>query len=101
MAFEWLQKFRQNTRKEANYAEKALAAYALGMKAKGAIVGVRICTATNGCDVARRVPEHKIYHPDNAPRLPLRGCPFGNGCGCVYQPVMSYEQENEKLKDTR
>ena len=95
MAFEWLEHFRQSTGKEERYAEKTLAAYALGIKAKGSIVGVRIRTATNCCDGAKRLTENRIYQPDDAPRLPLPDCAQGDRCGCVYQPVMSYEPGQE------
>ena len=92
MAFEWLDKFHQETEKDPAYAEKTLAAYRLGMKAKGSIVGVTIQRAQNCCDAVRQLLENKIYHPDEAPRLPLRDCPQGRHCGCVYRPVMTYQQ---------
>lgn len=77
--------------KEPDYAEKTLAAYRLGMRAKGSIAGVVIQPAQNCCDAARQLPENKMYHPDQAPRLPLPNCPQGRRCGCVYRPVMSYQ----------
>ena len=95
MSFEWLDKFQHTTEKEPNYAEKTLAAYRLGMRGKGSIVGVTIERAQNCCEGAQQLPEQKIYHPDEAPRLPLPGCPQGLHCGCVYRPVMSYEQVKE------
>jgi hypothetical protein len=91
MAFEWLERFCQNQPKEPNYAEKMLAAYVLGMKAKGSIVGVVVQTATNACQMARQLPASRIYHPKEAPHLPLPDCPLRNGCGCVYRPVMAYQ----------
>ena len=42
MAFNWLDKFHRQMAKSPNYAEKTLAAYRLGMKAKGSIAGIRI-----------------------------------------------------------
>ena len=40
MAFDWLTNFHHSEQKPENYAEKTLAAYRLGMKAKGSISGV-------------------------------------------------------------
>ena len=69
---------------------KTLAAYRLGMKAKGSIAGVVIDLAPNCCDAARCLPADKVYHPNEAPHLPLPDCPQGRHCGCVYRPVMTY-----------
>ncbi len=93
MSFNWLDKFQQKQDKAADYAEKTLAAYRLGMKAKGSIIGVRIELADDCCDLASQLPAKTIYRPDDAPHLPLPACPQGNRCGCVYRPVMSYEAE--------
>jgi hypothetical protein len=38
----WLTDFHRRTEKAADHVEKSLAAYRLGMKARGAIVWVRI-----------------------------------------------------------
>jgi hypothetical protein len=95
MAFEWLDKFHHQTEKDPAYAEKTLAAYRLGMRAKGSIVGVSIERAPDCCEAARQLPEGKTYHPDQAPWLPLPGCPQGRCCGCVYRPVMSYQRAKE------
>ena len=92
MTFEWLNKFQQQMEKPENYAEKTLAAYRLGMKAKGSIAGVRIETAENFCPAAQALPKDTVYHPDDAPHLPLPECPRGRSCRCVYRPVMAYEQ---------
>jgi len=91
MPFEWLDRFQQHTEKPADYAEKTLAAYRLGMKASGAIVGVSIQVASPGCLAAQALPAGKVYHPDEAPRLPLPGCTTKNQCHCVYRPVMGYQ----------
>lgn len=96
MGFEWLGKLQHNTEKNPDYAEKTLAAYRLGMKAKGSIVGVTIELGENCCEAAKQLVENKVYHPDDAPRLPLQGCPQGRHCGCVYRPVMSYQRTSEK-----
>jgi hypothetical protein len=92
MAFEWLNTFHQKTEKDPDYAEKTLAAYRLGMKAKGSIVGVSIQPAPDCCQAARELPVSKIYHPDQTPTLPLPDCPQAHHCGCVYRPVMSYQE---------
>ena len=99
MAFAWLDKFQHDAEKDPNYAEKTLAAYRLGMKAKGSIVGVRIELGQNCCEAARRLPPNRTYHSDEAPRLPLPDCPQGRRCGCVYRPVMSYTCREAALKE--
>jgi hypothetical protein len=96
MAFAWLDKFHHNILKEPNYATKTLAAYRLGMRAKGSIVGVAVEPASNCCDAARNLPIGKVYHPDDAPQLPLQDCPQGGRCGCVYRPVMAYQQADKQ-----
>jgi hypothetical protein len=95
VAFDWLTKFHQNMAKDPAYAEKTLAAYRLGMKGKGSIAGVIVRPAQDCCDAARRLPEGSIYHPDEAPRLPLPDCPYSRRCACVYRPVMTYERPEE------
>lgn len=92
MAFDWLSRFHGGMEKEPDYADKTLAAYRLGMRGKGSIVGVRIQKTEGCCAAARELPEDKIYHPDEAPRLPLAECSLGRRCTCVYRPVMTYEQ---------
>ena len=83
------------TKKEPNYAQKTLAAYRLGMKAKGSIVGVEVQRAPDCCQVMRQMPAGKVYHPDEAPMLPLPRCPQGRNCACVYRPVMSYQLSSD------
>lgn len=94
MAFDWLRQFQQGTEKRDDYAEKTLAAYRLGMRAKGSIVGVRIVVDPNGCEACKALDETAVYHPDEAPMIPLPGCSKGRHCGCVYRPVMSYMVED-------
>lgn len=96
MAFEWLKKFHHEMEKGPDYAEKTLAAYRLGIKAKGAIVGVVIQPSAKCCEAARHLAEGKVYDPDSAPRLPLPGCPREYYCSCVYRPVMSYQRTDER-----
>jgi hypothetical protein len=95
MTFDWLVKFHHGLQKEPGYAEKTLTAYRLGMRAKGSILGVVVQPAQDCCAAARQLPENKIYHPDEAPRLPLPDCPQGRRCGCVYRPVMTYQDSSK------
>ena len=92
MSFEWLNKFHKSMEKPENYAEKTLAQYRLGMKAKGAIVGVAISIDDAGCAACQALEPNALYHPDEAPHLPLPDCTKGRRCGCVYRPVMRYQQ---------
>ena len=92
MAFDWLDRLHRERPKPPDYAERTLAAYALGMKAHGSIVGVTIETDEQCCAAARRLPPGEIYLPSEAPRLPLPGCELGTRCRCVYRPVMKYQR---------
>lgn len=94
MAFEWLNKFHKEMEKPDNYAEKTLAQYRLGMKAKGSIAGVRIVVDADGCAACKALDATAVYHPDDAPHLPLPTCSKGRRCQCVYRPVMTYESED-------
>ncbi|MGB1251022.1 MAG: hypothetical protein ACPG8W_10440 [Candidatus Promineifilaceae bacterium] len=96
MAFNWLNKFHKQMEKSADYAEKTLASYRLGMKAKGSIVGVNILTAPQSCAAACALEEGAIYHPDDAPHVPLANCPNAATCPCVYRPVMSYQVKKDE-----
>ena len=69
MAFNWLDKFQKEMEKPADYAEKTLAQYRLGMKAKGSIAGVRIVIDSNGCEACGAISAETIYHPDDAPHI--------------------------------
>jgi len=91
VAFDWLNKFQQQLEKDPHYAEGTLAAYKLGMKAKGSIAGVIVQPGADCCSAARDLPMGKVYHPDEAPRLPLANCPLASRCSCVYRPAMSYD----------
>lgn len=90
MAFEWLDGFLRAMPKRPDYAEKTLGAYALGMKARGAIVGVAVQPGSGCCEAAARLTPGEVHDPASAPRLPLPGCTRGAGCTCVYRPVMRY-----------
>jgi hypothetical protein len=91
MAFDWLNNFHQEMEKPLDYAEKTLAAYRLGMRAKGSIAGVRIQPDPQGCAASCALDGAAVHHPDEAPRLPLPHCDKSRRCGCVYRPVMTYE----------
>ncbi|WP_242393343.1 hypothetical protein [Anaeromyxobacter oryzisoli] len=91
VAFDWLREFQRNQEKAPDYVEKTLGAYALGMRAHGAIVGVAIDADPDGCAAAREVAG-EVYDPLTAPRLPLAGCARGAHCRCVYRPVMRYQR---------
>ncbi|MEM7331431.1 MAG: hypothetical protein AAF490_04995 [Chloroflexota bacterium] len=95
MSFEWLNKFHQDMDKPHNYADKVLAAYKLGMRSRGSIAGVRVELVPKTCAVCSQVDETAVYHPDDAPRLPLENCQNEGKCRCVYRPVMTYEEEEE------
>ena len=93
MAFDWLNKFHKEMDQADDYAEKTLAAYKLGMRSKGSIAGVRVELVPGACEICRQVDETAVFHPDNAPRLPLENCQNDKKCRCVYRPVMTYEEE--------
>jgi hypothetical protein len=93
MAFNWLDNFYQEMEKPLDYAEKTLAQYRLGMRAKGSIVGVRIEVNGRCCPICSQLDTETVYHPDDAPHLPPPDCERGQGCLCVYRPVMAYEQQ--------
>lgn len=88
---EWLNDFQQEMKKPPDYAQKTLAAYKLGMRAKGSIAGVRIVVGGDCCAAALELPSGTVYQPDEAPHLPLPDCSLGSSCRCVYRPVMAYE----------
>ncbi|MBP6015981.1 MAG: hypothetical protein KA586_04615 [Candidatus Promineofilum sp.] len=95
MSFNWLNDFHQDMAKRPDYAEKTLAAYRLGMKAKGSIRGVRIEVDGEGCLASQSLDPDAEYLPDDAPLLPLPECSKGMSCRCVYRPVMTYEPREE------
>lgn len=91
MAFDWLKRFQKEIVKAPDYAEKTLAQYRLGMRAQGSIRGVRIAIGRQGCPASQAIQPQTVYHPDDAPHLPLPACSQPERCQCVYRPVMSYE----------
>ncbi len=96
MSFEWLKSFQQNMEKPEDYAEKTLAAYRLGMRAKGSIAGVRVAADPDGCAACQRLDPQRVTHPDDTPHLPLLDCDRPDSCGCVYRPVMTYQLDEQE-----
>ena len=94
MPFDWLDDFHRHMAKSDDYAEKTLAAYRLGMRARGSIAGVAVERDAGSCPASKQLPEDAVYHPDEAPHLPLPDCTHPDRCGCVYRPVMTYQLEN-------
>lgn len=91
MSFDWLTNFQQEMEKPDGYAKKTLAAYRLGMKAKGSIAGVTIQTDPQGCMASQKLDPDAVYHPDDAPLLPLPQCDRSRRCRCLYRPIMTYQ----------
>ncbi len=85
--------------KDANYAKKVLDAYRLGIKAHGAIRGVRIVTGLDSCPTCQALAGI-VYHPDQAPIIPIAGCSHPSGCRCAYSAVMTYEVGEQKAGPT-
>lgn len=96
MSFEWLKGFQQNMEKPEDYAEKTLAAYSLGMRAKGSIAGVSITADPQGCAACKRLDPQMVTHPDETPHLPLPECDRPKSCGCIYRPVMTYQVKDQE-----
>jgi hypothetical protein len=83
---------RQHVRgaKGQGYAALVLARYRLGMKAGGAIQGVRVITASDSCPVCLALAG-RVYDPDEAPVIPVGDCTDPGGCRCAYGAVMAYD----------
>lgn len=93
MAFEWLDLFHRRRAKDARYAERALSAYRLGMKARGPVEGVVIAVGPDCCAEAKGLDPLQVYDPSSAPRLPLGACELGPSCRCAYRPAMRFPPE--------
>jgi len=78
--------------KDASYARIVLARYRLGMKAGGAIRGVRIIAGADSCPACRAAAQ-TVYMPDEAPLIPIQECTHPQGCRCAYTPVMTYQDQ--------
>lgn len=90
MPANWLRE-HVRTPKDHTYAQKVLDRYRLGIKAKGAIRGVRIITGSDSCPICK-AHEGQTYDPDCAPMIPIPGCTHTKGCRCAYSPVMDYSK---------
>jgi hypothetical protein len=76
--------------KNTHYSQSVLTRYKLGMKAGGAIGGVRLVAPTDGCPTCVVLAD-RVYDPDTVPLIPVAGCRTSGGCRCTYAPVMVYE----------
>jgi hypothetical protein len=75
--------------KGTDYADSVLARYRLGFKAGGAIGGVRVVAAEDGCPACQALVG-SVYDPSKAPRIPVASCTSAGGCRCAYATVMAY-----------
>ena len=90
----WMRQFARSKPKAPDYAEKTLAAYRIGIKAGGAIQGIRILVGEDSCPVCR-VHADRTYTPDDAPILPLAECTYPEGCRCAYTLAMKASGETK------
>ncbi len=81
--------FRQA--RDASYARRALERYRMGMRAGGAIRGVRVMVGADSCRECQGLAG-QVYSLEGVPTLPHAGCTSPGGCRCVYRPVMAYEE---------
>jgi sulfatase maturation enzyme AslB (radical SAM superfamily) len=77
--------------KAPDYGRHIIDRYRLGMRAHGAIRGLRIITAPGSCSSCQRLGG-RVYQPDETPMIPIKECTNPQGCRCVYSPLMSFEQ---------
>jgi MoaA/NifB/PqqE/SkfB family radical SAM enzyme len=77
--------------KARDYGRRIIDRYRLGMRAHGAIQGIRIITAPGSCSSCQNLAG-KVYQPDETPLIPIKECTNPQGCRCVYSPLMSFEQ---------
>ena len=90
-AMRWLRELTLNP-KDSDYAPRTLNRFRLGIRARGAIQGVKIVTAKDACLACQAVPAG-LYQPDETPLIPVHGCTHPKGCRCTYSPVMTYEKK--------
>jgi MoaA/NifB/PqqE/SkfB family radical SAM enzyme len=86
----WLRKHTLKP-KPRDYGRRIIDRYRLGMRAHGAIHGIRIVSAPDSCSSCQRLAG-KVYQPDETPVIPIQECSHPQGCRCVYSPLMSFEQ---------
>jgi len=77
--------------KSADYGRRVIDRYRLGMRAHGAIHGIKIITAPGSCSSCQSLAG-AVYQPDETPVIPIKECRNPRGCRCVYSPVMTFEQ---------
>jgi len=75
--------------KSPDYGQRLLARFRLGMKAGGAIGGIGVVVAQDGCAACRALAGH-VFDPDEAPVIPVAACTTAHGCRCAYLMVMAY-----------
>jgi len=90
MQWRWLQDHVRKP-KDSLYAQRVLERYRMGMKARGAIRGVQVIVGDDSCPICRQYAG-AVYHPDDAPIIPITGCTQQGGCRCAYRAVMDYEE---------
>jgi MoaA/NifB/PqqE/SkfB family radical SAM enzyme len=88
---QWLREYTLKP-KNSDYAQRTLSRYRLGMRARGAIQGVKIIAAADACPACQAI-SRRVYQPDETPIIPADGCSHLKGCRCTYSPVMTYEIE--------
>jgi len=93
MEMKWMKR-HVRTPKDANYAQRVLDRYRLGIKAHGAIRGVRIIAGPDSCPACKSAADG-VYQPDTAPIIPIAGCTHSEGCRCAYTAVMTYQETDE------
>jgi hypothetical protein len=86
--------------KDADYAARMLRRVALGIRAGGAIRGVRVLVADDACPTCRALADI-VYDPADAPLIPIAGCTHAGGCRCAYATVMLYEGQTRWAVDHR
>jgi hypothetical protein len=84
--------------KPPDYARRVLDGYRLGIRAAGAIRGVRILTGPDSCRACRAL-SREVHLPEHAPIIPIAACCHPDGCRCAYSPVMSYEDGDDAEPD--
>lgn len=91
----WL---RQHTAtpKSPDYARSRINGYRLGMRAHGAIGGIRITTAPDSCAACQALAG-RVYEAAEVPIIPVQQCSNPRGCRCVYDPAMTYETTQPTL----
>jgi hypothetical protein len=76
--------------KGPDYGQRLLARYRLGIRAGGAIGGIRVVAAPDSCAACRALAG-PVYAADQAPLIPVADCTTPQGCRCAYATVMAYD----------